>query len=314
MKKICSIFVLLLIILLSSISFAKVGDKKGKYYSTDIITYLNGREIESINIGGWTLIKAEDMQYFGFYVVYNNDERVLSIDQNIGKIDEKYVASNKSSKDVGKPIGYYYETDIKTYLDNNIITAYNTNGTTWIWAEEMRNFGYDVVWSATERTLSIYSPKLLGYQYNINVSDSTVTFNGDYNDDSKGQFSLLWKNGNLELKDDARFFNTNLNYDGINYILEISFYQNQGLFNFTTLQKRLDSFAYQIFDEKLKEPEELYELINQKFIIRINGNLADKVEIQKYGGNGHRDYYFKLIGLPKYTESELNEIEFILAE
>ena len=48
--------------------FAKSGDIAGKYYSTDIKTYLTGAQIDAINIGGQTLISAEDMQYHSFFV------------------------------------------------------------------------------------------------------------------------------------------------------------------------------------------------------------------------------------------------------
>jgi len=40
---------------------ARPGDIAGQYYSTDIRTYLNGVEIDAINIGGQTLISGEDM-------------------------------------------------------------------------------------------------------------------------------------------------------------------------------------------------------------------------------------------------------------
>ena len=42
----------------------KSGDIAGEYYSTDIHTILNGIEIDSINIGGRTLISAENMSYY----------------------------------------------------------------------------------------------------------------------------------------------------------------------------------------------------------------------------------------------------------
>ena len=252
------------------------------------------------------------MQYFGFYVVYNNNERVLSIDQNVGKIDENYIATKKTNKNIGKALGYYYETDIKTYLDGNIITAYNTNGTTWIWAEEMRDFGYDVIWDASARTLSIYSLKQLGYQYSINISNSDIVSDNQYYDMSKGCFSVLWKNNNVELKDDAKLFNTNLYYDGISYRIELSFYQGQGLFYSETLQNKLDSLVYKIYDEELKNPKELYEVIDQYLNIKINGNIASQVAIQKYGGNGHRDYYIEVSNLPKYTKDEIKELEITL--
>ena len=53
---------LLLISFVLPISAARPGDIAGKYYSTDIVTTLNGAQIDAINIGGQTLISAEDMR------------------------------------------------------------------------------------------------------------------------------------------------------------------------------------------------------------------------------------------------------------
>lgn len=61
------------------------------YYETDIVTTLNGKEIESYNIGGRTMICAEAMRDFGYNVDWNEEERTLKI---------------------SKPLDFYkYETD-----------------------------------------------------------------------------------------------------------------------------------------------------------------------------------------------------------
>ena len=65
--------------LFSTSAYAASGDIAGQYYSTDINTYVNGYKIDSINIGGQTLIKAEDMKYFSFGVFWDNDARTLSV-------------------------------------------------------------------------------------------------------------------------------------------------------------------------------------------------------------------------------------------
>lgn len=60
----------------------KPGDIAGNYYYTDIKTYLNGKEIESYNIGGRTFIVAENMKDHGYDVVWNEEDRTLSISKN----------------------------------------------------------------------------------------------------------------------------------------------------------------------------------------------------------------------------------------
>ena len=56
MKK---LLILLTAALLTVSAHAKVGTIAGTYYSTDIVTSLNGAAITAINIGGNTLIDAE---------------------------------------------------------------------------------------------------------------------------------------------------------------------------------------------------------------------------------------------------------------
>ena len=58
---------------------APVGTVLGRYYETDIVTTLNGCEIESYNIGGRTVICAEAMADFGYDVVWDGAARTLSI-------------------------------------------------------------------------------------------------------------------------------------------------------------------------------------------------------------------------------------------
>ena len=51
------------------------------YYTTDIVTYLNGKEITSYNIGGRTVILAEEMKNFGYSVIWDELKRELLIDK-----------------------------------------------------------------------------------------------------------------------------------------------------------------------------------------------------------------------------------------
>ena len=68
MKKMI-VFVLLIALIIPTNAFAKSGDIAGVYYSTDIKTMLNGYEIDAINIGGQTLINAEDMHFYSFFAL-----------------------------------------------------------------------------------------------------------------------------------------------------------------------------------------------------------------------------------------------------
>lgn len=85
-----------------------LGRVVGNYYETDIVTTLNGREIESYNIGGRTVICAEAMADFGYDVKWDPDARTLTI---------------------SKPMDFYtYESDfgnVKSIQDNSVVRPYN---------------------------------------------------------------------------------------------------------------------------------------------------------------------------------------------
>ena len=120
------------------------------------MTTVNGKPIESININGRTLINAENMASHGFNVRWEEATRTLYVTRGGSNFSGSSVPANTAK--TGTKLGVYYYTDIVTYLDNRVITGYNTNGRTWICAEDMRDYGYNVIWSETDRTLTVINP------------------------------------------------------------------------------------------------------------------------------------------------------------
>jgi len=65
----------------------------------------------------------------------------------------------------GDVVNYYLFTDIVTYINNVPIRSYNIDGYTAVIVEDLANYGFDVVWSAGTRTLSVTrnaSEKIIG--------------------------------------------------------------------------------------------------------------------------------------------------------
>ena len=56
----------------------------------------------------------------------------------------------------GDVTGYTRYTDIAAYINHFAIQSYNYNDTTYIVAEDLRNFGFRVEWNGDDRTLNIY--------------------------------------------------------------------------------------------------------------------------------------------------------------
>ncbi len=60
-----------------------------------------------------------------------------------------------SAYKIGDYIGTVYHTDIVAYINNYAIPSYAASGTSVVVAEDLRNFGFDVIWDNDTRTLSI---------------------------------------------------------------------------------------------------------------------------------------------------------------
>lgn len=309
MKRIITI-VLIMFFALSFSAFAKSGDIAGKYYSTDICTFLNGCQIDSINIGGKTLISAEDMHYYGFYVFWDGAERQLHIYRQLHQINQKPPYIKKSNYPSGMVLGYYYETDIITYFDGKPITAYNIGGRTYIQAEEMRNWGYFVTWNEADRVLDIVSADQAGYEYSIPLSQGKPT-----QEEGTGGFSITYKKDGLVGTGDADHFDATISCTGTGYSIRIAFYQSDGLFKSTKLLEKLQSFVSRgIREEENVPPEEKYDLINQSVKLSINGYQAENIVVTYGLGNGHKDYYFVFDGIPLFKKDEIEEIHFSIDE
>ncbi len=158
---------------------AAVGDTVGKVYPTDIKTYFFGSELNSYNIGGYTVIVVEDLlmldnsQTPPIYVTWNGDDRTLFLkDTGLypGYYDNPYAAASDDLAKRGTPAytdGYFakpaptaiYETDIKTIIDTPYgkkeIDSYNIGGQTCIVVEDLLNYGYQVIWDGEARELRV---------------------------------------------------------------------------------------------------------------------------------------------------------------
>lgn len=306
MKIIQAIIISFFITLISSSVSAHVGDIAGQYYWTDISTILNGYEIDSININGQTLISAEDMSEYGFWVKWYADQRILDIDYRPNfTIIPPHI--NKADNILtGTVRGNYYKTDIVTKIDGKIITSYNVGGRTYIHGEEMANYGYIVKWSDIDRILSITSPEKAGYVYNIPMS-----YDKEKDIEGTGTFSITYNDGKITATDDADYFISNLylNRDGY-YHFDIKFYQHKALFYSTKLQNQLKLLAYSgfgIYD--IIDPVEKFDDINNVIKFSINGQESKQIKIERGAGNGHIDYSLIVMDLPRYKKDEIKDFE-----
>jgi len=288
---------------------AAAGDIAGEYYSTDIVTTLNGMEISSINIGGQTLISVENMKDYGFDVNWLSDVKRLEVFNSHSEIDGAPPPVERSDLPAGSVLGHYYETDIVTMLDGEEITAYHLGGKTYLLAEQMTEFGYKVDWNAEAKTLSVISPELAGYCYSIPLTAS----GGNIEEEGRGAFAVLFENGKRTGSGDTNYFKSGLDFDGKEYAISMSFYQNEGLFQSQYLLEKLRalvSSGYGVATEIDMDPAEKYSEVNKSVTIMINGQRAEKIAVSMGAGNGHRDFTFTFRDIAPYTLDEIQSVYF----
>lgn len=178
MRKIISIILSTVILLTISTSvFAANGDEAGYIYSTDIVAYIDGMAIPSYNIGGKTVVIAEDLSDYGFDVVWNEETRQLKLySKELPESIPEY--TSQKAKTSGEVIGKIYETNIMAYVNGMWVESYNIGGRTALVIEDMgtendeqkrmsrdgnphREIGYSVglmkyAWDGENRTISLY--------------------------------------------------------------------------------------------------------------------------------------------------------------
>jgi hypothetical protein len=63
---------------------------------------------------------------------------------------------------IGTKLGDVLHTDIRVFINNVEIAGYNINGSTYVIAEDLRPYGFNVAWNGANRTLSITQGRASG--------------------------------------------------------------------------------------------------------------------------------------------------------
>ena len=304
MKRILLPFLLIGLLTQNSLAAqVPIGSVAGCYYGTDIVTTLNAEEIHAINIGGQTLICAEDMRHYGFSVVWDSDSRSLSIYRLFYSKDSTPPTVSRGDASIGTVLGHYYVTDIVTYLDGTPITSYNIGGRTYIHAEEMRSFGYEVLWNPSQRTLSITSPDKAGYMYSIPLCQAVKT-----DIPAAGSFSVSYTPQGITAAGDTNYMDMTFSGEKNGCSFRLSFYQNKALFTSESLLSTLNQLCWDGPGISAGSPEEKYDSVRQHLEISVNGQTAEKISVTAGQGNGHRDYFITVHDLPRYKKDQINSI------
>ena len=158
MKKIIAITLAFVICMCSMNCFAYTnGDVIGYACYTDIVAKINGYELESYNVDGYTYIIAQDLRNYGFDVIWDENARTVSI-----KRSNKFITSAPDHNNafvpqsiVGQKSYDLLYTDIKTYVNGLLVPSYNINGRTIIQLDSVAEFG-NAIWRPEQKTVSIF--------------------------------------------------------------------------------------------------------------------------------------------------------------
>ncbi|MBR4000317.1 MAG: hypothetical protein IKI93_18460, partial [Clostridia bacterium] len=99
----------------------------------------------------------------------------------------------------------------------------------------------------------------------------------------------------------------------------LAFYQYQGAPWSAKLMHALNDAAYKsVYDDDYWDweiynkpiPAEKYEAAGKIISLSVNGFAAEKIAVSIGAGNGHRDYFITMGGIPIYQLEEIEEIVF----
>lgn len=158
------IITLLPSLLTVNVNAYRIGDVINYAQPTNIAASINGYQLMSYNVDGYTYIVAEDLNYYGFTVSYDYSNRRLSVarDYSVSAIYPQQTNPNFSQIGKNKTRRNILYTDITTSVNGQLVNSYNIDGSTIIPFDELAKFG-DVIYSDVKREISL---TLLDLPYN----------------------------------------------------------------------------------------------------------------------------------------------------
>jgi len=141
MKKLIPFFALVLLLTALVFSSEAVDVKVADVYSTSILATVDGHPIPSYNIGGFTCVCLEDLQYYGFDVIWDPVNGIISATSSDKPADYS-VFANVERGVPGTVIGAVYQSAIQAEVNGKYIASYNIGGYTCVCIETLGDMAY----------------------------------------------------------------------------------------------------------------------------------------------------------------------------
>ena len=186
---------------------------------TDIVAQIDGHPLRSFNVNGHTAVVAEDLKRYGFYALWNGEDRTLKVERaRETPANWPEYTPDPLKQPVGARAEAILATDIVATVAGRPVESFNINGETLIWFSDLAPYG-EVTWDETARTagLTLGDPMQKGLDlliedlerwkqtagafssYELYPGDLGTLFLGYYSGTPHGglyQMVFVYKNGN----------------------------------------------------------------------------------------------------------------------
>jgi len=130
-------------------------DNSNYFIYSDIVATINEVKIPSLNYDNATYIKADDLAYYSFDVVFDSSAKTLTISRNSSKQVQgvEYVSGEKSTK-ANKIVDSSIEVYLKVGSESVKVGAYNSNDYMYMKFGELSKYG-TMTWDDVNRVSAL---------------------------------------------------------------------------------------------------------------------------------------------------------------
>ena len=151
MKPIIGWTLALALVLPAAAAEPQVGEVVGHTYATDVIAQIDGHTLRSYNIGGTTAVVVEDLKDYGFAVTWDGEDRTLWVERDLGAQVSGDYQPQGLTQPSGAMLGDIYATDIRTFVQGELVESFALHGETAITLSQLGQAG-TLVWNEEGRT------------------------------------------------------------------------------------------------------------------------------------------------------------------
>ncbi len=162
MKKNIVCFMLFISVLFGNfitVGALNIGDPIDKVVYSGISAYINHYPIESFAYDGGTVVVVEDLRYYGFDVIYNDEAKSLNIvpNRNVTKLNVEYYPF-KNELLSGRLFSNVLYSDINVYLNGSWIPSCAVRGCTMVKLEDLvsETDGISYTWDNSTRSAKLW--------------------------------------------------------------------------------------------------------------------------------------------------------------